>query len=308
MIHRISFYIFYPFIWLFSRLPMWILYIFSDFLFFIIYFIVRYRKKVVYDNLKLAFPEKEEKEINRIRKAFFKHLVDLMVESIKSFSISEKEILKRYQYENPELVNSFAKAGRNIALVGGHQANWEWSISLPSVLDIKCFGAYTKISNPYFSKFITDSREKFGVKGYKASKLIEAMQKKVTNNEQGLYILLSDQSPELRKTFYWRNFFTTKVPFHTGAEMLAKKHNLVVINYVAKKIKRGYYKTTFELITDEPQKFENYQVTDLFYNTLEKNILDQPQYYLWTHKRFKHSKNYDKWLDVQKNKNLVKSK
>ena len=303
MIHRISFYIFYPFIWIFSRLPMWLLYIFSDFLFFIIYYLVRYRKKVVFNNLKLAFPKKEEKEINRIKKVFFKHLIDLMAETIKTFSISEKEILKRYQYENPELVNAFAKAGKSIVLVGGHQANWEWSISLPLVLNIKVIGAYTKISNPYFSKVITDSREKFGAKGYKASKFIGEMQKRITNNEQGLYILLGDQSPELRKTFYWREFFTTKVPFHSGAEMLAKRNNLVVINYVAKKIKRGYYKTSFELITDEPKKYKNYKIIYLFYNILEKNIIDQPEYYLWSHKRFKHAKKYKEWEEIFKNKN-----
>ena len=137
------FVIIYPLIWLLSRVPMRVLYFISDFLFFLIYYIFGYRKKVVEDNLKTAFPEKDEKEIKNIAKKFFQHFTDLIVESVKSFSMSEKQILKRYTYKNPELVNNLTKQGKSIALTGAHQANWEWSFSLPLVLDITIFGAYS---------------------------------------------------------------------------------------------------------------------------------------------------------------------
>tara|TARA_B110001454_G_scaffold17384_1_gene15641 strand:+ start:2239 stop:3054 length:816 start_codon:yes stop_codon:yes gene_type:complete len=260
----------------------------SDFFYFLIYYVFRYRKQVVLDNLKLAFPEKPEVELLRIRKKFFKHLMDLMVESVKAFSISEKEIFKRYTYSNPELVNKYAAEGRSIALMGAHQSNWEWSISLPKVLDIDMYGAYTKLNNTYYEKVVRDSREKFGVIGYKTSEMVRGMQKRFSAKQQGAYILLSDQSPQLHKTYYWREFFNIKVPIHTGAEMLSKRFDLVVINYVTKRVKRGYYTTEFQLITDTPKDFKDYQITDLYTELTEKNILEQPEYYLWSHKRFKH--------------------
>ena len=284
----ILFAITYPIIWILSRLPMRILYMKSDFFYFLIYYVFRYRKQVVLDNLKLAFPEKPEVELLRIRKKFFKHLMDLMVESVKAFSISEKEILKRYTYSNPELVNKYAAEGRSIALMGAHQSNWEWSISLPKVLNIDMYGAYTKLNNTYYEKVVRDSREKFGVIGYKTSEMVRGMQKRFSKKQQGAYILLSDQSPQLHKTYYWREFFNIKVPIHTGAEMLSKRFDLVVINYVTKRVKRGYYTTEFQLITDTPKDFKDYQITDLYTELTEKNILEQPEYYLWSHKRFKH--------------------
>ena len=285
----IVFAITYPIIWGLSRLPMRILYIKSDIFFFLIYHVIGYRKTVVLENLKLAFPNKPEQELLRIRKKFFKHLMDLLMESVKAFSISEKEILKRYTYKNPELVNKYAEEGRNIALVGAHQANWEWSTSLALVLNIDVLGAYTKLNNKYFEKAVRKSREKFGVIGYKTSDMIKGMKQRFSKKEKGAYILLSDQSPQPHKTYYWREFFNIKVPVHTGAEMLSKRFDLVVINYVAKKVKRGHYEVEFQLITDHPKEFENYQVTDRYTELTEKNILEQPEFYLWSHKRFKHS-------------------
>jgi KDO2-lipid IV(A) lauroyltransferase len=265
-----------------------ILYIKSDIFFFIVYYIIRYRKKVVLDNLKLSFPEKNNEELKLMSKKFFKHFMDLVMESVKAFSISEKQILKRYTYKNPELVNTLFKQGKSISLVGAHQANWEWSISLPLVLDQPITGAYTKLNNKYFEKAVRDSREKFGVIGVKTSETVKRMQYNVTNKIQAAYILLSDQSPQPHKTFYWREFFNIKVPVHTGAEMLSKKFDLVVVNYLTKKVKRGYYETEFQLITDSPKEFENYQITDKYIDLTEKNILQQPELYLWSHKRYKH--------------------
>jgi KDO2-lipid IV(A) lauroyltransferase len=295
----LAFAIIYPFIYLLSRLPMRLLYVFSDFLFFLMYNVVGYRKKVVLENLKLAFPEKSEEERKKIGKDFFKHLTDLIMESVKAFSISEKEILKRYTYKNSELVNNFTKQGRSIALVAAHQANWEWSISLPLVLEGNVSGAYTKLGNPYFEKVVRSSREKFGVIGYKTSETVKGMQKNFADKTQGLYILLSDQSPQVHKTFYWSAFFGVNVPMHTGAEMLAKKFNLVVINYVTKKVKRGYYETEFQLITDTPKEFDNYQITDKYIRLTENNIKEQPALYLWSHKRFKHRNSFEEWQKMK---------
>ena len=284
----IVFAIAYPLIWVLSRLPMRILYIKSDFIYLFMFYIIGYRKKVVLENLKLSFPEKSDAELRTISKKFFKHFIDLIMESVKAFSISKKQISKRYTYKNPELVNAFAEEGKNIALVGAHQANWEWSFSLPMVLNINIYGAYTKLNNKYFENWLRKSREKFGVIGFKTSDTVRGIQKNMNNKKQAAYILLSDQSPQPHKTYYWRDFFNIKVPVHTGAEMLSKKFDLVVINYVTRKVKRGYYETEFQLITDTPKTFKDYQITDAYTTLTEDNIKVQPELYLWSHRRFKH--------------------
>ena len=284
----LTFAITYPFIWLLSLLPMRALYILSDFFYFLFYYIIGYRKEVVLNNLKLAFPEKSEKELKAIRKKFFRHFTDLFVESIKAFTISKKTSSKRYKYMNPELIDDLYEKGRSIAFMGAHQANWEWSISIPLFVKIKCFGAYTKIGNKYFDKTVKDSRMKFGFIGYKTSETIKAMARNFDQGIQGLYLLLSDQSPMVHKTHYWREFMGVKVPIHTGAEMLAKKFDMAVVNYTVKKVKRGYFEITFETITEHPKEFKDYEVTDKYLEITERNIHDQPEYYLWSHKRFKH--------------------
>jgi Kdo2-lipid IVA lauroyltransferase/acyltransferase len=284
----LSFALTYPLILLLSILPMRVLYVISDFFSFIVYYVFGYRKKIVLDNLRLSFPEKSEDEIKLISKKFFKHFTDLVVESIKYFSISEKEIKKRYKFLNPELVDSYVKKGKSIFLVGAHQANWEWSTSMPLALETTVLGAYTKIQNKYYEKAIKKSRKRFGINGYKTSDTVKNIKKNIDNNLQAAYILLSDQSPQIHKTFYWSNFFGIKVPIHTGAEILAKKFDCSMINYVAKKVKRGYYEVTFELITETPKEFKNYELTEKYLTITEKNIRDQPEFYLWSHKRFKH--------------------
>ena len=229
----------FPIIWIISRLPMRLLYAFSDFLFLLVYHIVGYRKKVVFSNLKLAFPNKSEEELKKLTKQALHHFCDFIVESIKSFSISEKEVSKRYKFVNPEVLNNTAKNGKNIILTGAHLNNWEWSVSMPLISKIHIYGAYTPIKNTYFNNFMKNSRTKFNLTAYKTREMIPKMMKNIKEGKQGAYILLSDQSPVIQKTYYWQEFFGVKVPVHTGAELLAKKFDMSIINYTTKKIKRG---------------------------------------------------------------------
>ena len=295
--HLIIFILVYPVIWLLSSLPMALLYLLSDGLYLLFFYVIGYRKKVVLDNLTLAFPEKEERELLEIRKKFYRHFTDLVVESVKAFTMSKAFVSKRYAFNNPEVVNDLHKKGRSIAFVGAHQANWEWSCSMPMVVDVLCFGAYTRMGNKYFDRVIKKSRSKFGFVGYETTKTVQAIKSNFDNGVQGLYLLLSDQSPQIHKTHYWREFMGVKVPIHTGAEMLAKKFDMAVVNYSIKKIKRGRYKVDLELITETPQQFKNYEITDQYLAIVERNIREQPEYYLWSHKRFKHKDKVPKeWL------------
>lgn len=285
----------YPLIWIISRLPMRILYFISDIFFFWVYYIFAYRKKVVFKNIKTAFPDKSDKEVSTITKQFFQHFCDLMIESVKAFSISEKELNKRFTYANTHLVEKYAK-NRGIIITAAHQGNWEWMCNFPSMVNIPMYAAFTKLGNPYFDKVIRSSRGRFGGGGFKDVKIIRALYNNHKNNINGLYFLLSDQSPQLSKTLYWRTFFDIKVPVHTGLESLAKKYDLVIINIVSKKIKRGHYECEFQLITDKPKTFEDFKITDKYYELTEQNIKAQPSFYLWSHKRFKHQGKYEEWL------------
>lgn len=265
-----------------------ILYLISDFFYGILFYVVGYRKKVVLDNLKMAFPEKSEKELLIIRKKFFRHFTDLIVESVKAFTMSEAFVMKRYQFKNPEVINDIYKTGKSIVLVGAHQGNWEWSCSMPKWIDILCIGAYTRVGNKYFDRVLKNSRMKYGFEGYETTQTIEHISSNVDQKIQALYLLLSDQSPQVHKTHYWSEFMNIKVPIHTGAEMLAKRFDMAVVNYSIHKVKRGRFEVTFETITDSPNELKKFEITDKYLEITEQNIRRQPEYYLWSHKRFKH--------------------
>jgi len=254
----------------------------------LIYYVIGYRKKIVLYNLKLAFPEKSTKELIKIRKKFYHHFVDVFMEMIKSFTVPKKEVYKRYKFTNIDFFTELYKDGKSVILMGAHYANWEWIMSLDSFVDYKGYAAFTKVNNPYFNRKVLKSRAKFGTNLVQTSKILSEIYNNKKNNIQAMYGLLSDQSPQLKKTFYWNEFLGVKVPIHTGGEMLAKKYDLNIVFMDVKKIKRGHYETTFSLITDNTRKYPNYQLTDIFLEKVEQQIKTNPEFYFWTHKRFKH--------------------
>ncbi|MFV0249059.1 MAG: lysophospholipid acyltransferase family protein [Tenacibaculum sp.] len=287
----------YPFIWLFSRLPMRVLYIFSDMTYLLIFYVIKYRKNVVTHNLTTAFPDMTDKELKQISKQFYNHFTDIMFESIKSIGINKDEISKRYKYKNVELLEELSKQGKGIILLGAHQGNWEWLFNLPLFFSsIHVYATYSALTNPYFDKIIRKARSKFGGTCVKTSETNKLMLRNYLEKKSGLHILLSDQSPLVHKSFYWKDFFGIKLPVHTGAEMLAKKLDFTVVYFSTKKIKRGYYISNFKLITDKPKEYKNFSITDSYFKMLEESIKQQPQFYLWTHRRFKHKNRYQEWL------------
>jgi KDO2-lipid IV(A) lauroyltransferase len=283
----ITYILIYPLIWLISLLPLRVLYLFSDFAFFIIFRLFKYRKKVVRHNINLTFPKKTEQEKELIVKKFFHHFMDVFIEMIKSFTISKKELKKRYQFTNIELFDQLEKENKNIIIVGSHYANWEWIFIMNSYVNYNGIAAFSKIQNKYIDKAIRASRGRFNTTLVTTSKMIELLEKNLKNNILSIYGLLSDQRPQPSKTRYWREFLGVNTPIHTGAEFLAKKHNFAVVMLKTKKIKRGHYLSTFDLITDTPREHKDYEITDIFFHKLEEQIREEPQYYFWSHKRFK---------------------
>ncbi len=278
----------YPFIWLWSLLPFRILYFISDCFYYLVYYIIGYRKKTVIYNLTLAFPQKSAREIKAIAKKFYHHFTDVFIEMVKSFTISEKTILKRYTFTNIELLQQLEAKHKSIVLIGSHYANWEWVFCLNLLVNYKGYAVFKKLKNPYFDKKIRETRGRFHTSLIPTKKIFEVVENNANENTLSMYGFLGDQSPKLKKAHHWSTFLGITVPVYTGAEVLAKKHNLAVVSFQTQKIKRGYYQTNFKLLAENPTNFNDYDITDFYLKELEKSIYKAPQYYFWTHKRFKH--------------------
>jgi KDO2-lipid IV(A) lauroyltransferase len=278
----------YPILWLISILPFRIFYWFSDFVYFIIYRIVGYRKKVVRTNLAMALPHLSDAERKEIEKKFYHHMCDMFLETIKTMGISPEEMDKRFQITNLDLVKEYAKQGKSVILVASHYASYEWLLTMNTKIDFKGVAVYKTLANPYFDRLVRKIRSKYDTELIETRKAIPLMAQNQRQGILSMYGLASDQSPKLDRIFHSMKFMGIEVPVHTGAEMLAKKYDLSVIMVKVKKLKRGYYEATFLPIADNPHDYPNFDITEKYLKEVEKQIYEAPEYYLWTHKRWKH--------------------
>lgn len=286
----IVFVVFYPILWLISILPFRLLYLLSDFVYFIIYRIIKYRKKIVRKNLALALPHLTKSERDRIEKNFYKHLCDLFLEMIKTLTISKNEIDKRFKFTNLEVYTALEKKGKSISLLCAHYASYEWVMSMNSHITFKGYGIYKKIANKYFDNLVHDIRSKFKAQLITTAETASTIEKNYKDGVLSLYGFASDQSPRLDKAVYWHDFMGIYTPVHVGAEMLSKRYDMNVIFLRTKKIKRGYYEGTFEIMTENIAETKRFEITNNYLALVEKQILEAPEFYLWTHKRWKHRK------------------
>jgi len=269
-----------------SLLPLGIIYLLTNALHFVLFTIVGYRKSVVYQNLKNSFPDKSKKEIEQIQKAFFKHLCDLIAESIKLFSISAKELDKRMVFKNSEILDDYYAKNQNIILVGGHYNNWEIAaVSLDRQLPHQAVGIYSPLSNKFFNKKLAESRTRFGVQIIKKSEVRRSFQQKTSTPR--VTVFGADQSPTYSKSVHWTNFLNQDTAVAIGTELFAKKYNYPVFFMDLKKVKRGHYEAELELLVDDPSKYFEGEITKMHTERLEQMILENPQYWLWSHKRWK---------------------
>ena len=278
----------YPLLWIISILPFRVLYLFSDVAYFITYYIIGYRKKTVRENLALALPNLSEKERLIIEKKSFRNMCDIFLEMIKTMSISDKEINKRYIFENFEVYQELEKKQKSIALFCAHYASYEWAVSINHKITFQGYAIYKKINNAYFDKLVRDIRSKFKATLITTKETIPTIIKNHKLNKLGLYGFASDQSPKITSVFHWKSFMGIEVPIHTGAEMLAKRYNMNAIFLRTERIKRGYYAATFEVLSENTAIIPDYELTDKFIELVEKQIYEAPEHYLWTHKRWKH--------------------
>ncbi|QBA64108.1 lysophospholipid acyltransferase family protein [Muriicola soli] len=277
----------YPVLRLISILPKPLFYGFSDIAFILIFYLIRYRRKVVQNNLQLALPELSEEERKRVEKKFYRHLCDLFLEMVKTMDLSKTEVAKRYEIKNIELVQSLEKE-RSVLVLCTHYANWEWNTSINNVVSSKGFAIYQKVGNKYFDQLIRKIRAKWNTEPIEQKNTVKRMYENERNGIRGVYGIVSDQSPMMSKAQYWSPFMGITVPIFVGAESLAKKLDLATVFLKVSKVKRGYYQAEFIPINDKGSTAEKHEITEKFLRLAEQQIREKPEYYLWTHRRWKH--------------------
>lgn len=286
----ILYFIALPFIYLVSVLPFPLLYLVSDVLYFLMYHVVGYRKNVVYTNLKKSFPEKTEEEIKSLCKKFYKHLCNLTLEIFKGITISKKSMLKRCVF-SPEVQAVFSKFSdekKSIILVMGHLGNWEWAgNSFSLVCKQQLYVLYKPLSNKYFDRLIYHARTRFGTKLIAVNNTYSEMLR--TKNEVKAVAFIADQAspPE---SAHWTTFLNQETTIFKGTEKIARKLNYPVVYGSVKKIKRGYYKVFVEVLSENPANTKDGEISELHTKKLERDIIEQPEFWVWSHRRWKHTK------------------
>jgi Kdo2-lipid IVA lauroyltransferase/acyltransferase len=287
----VVYYIFFGINWIITLLPLRILYISSDVLFLLLYYFPSYRRKIVTENLLNSFPEKSEKEIAIIGRKFYRHLADLFVETLKLTHFSHKEIKKRFRVINPELIERLYESGRDVAIVYSHFNNWEWlSAFLPMFTKYRCVGVYKPLQNKMLNNFINNNRIRHKGELAPMKMIVRRIVENRNNNIMGMYGFMSDQTPAKTLIEYYTDFLNQETPVFLGIEKIAAKYDMAIVFLNIQKLSRGYYNLTIELLFESTRNLPKYMVTNTHVKRLEELIREAPEYWLWTHRRWKYKK------------------
>jgi Kdo2-lipid IVA lauroyltransferase/acyltransferase len=270
-----------------SFLPMRILFILSDFACFLIYDVFRYRREVVHQNLIESFPDFSDDEIHRVEKEFYHHFCDIFFETIKALTISRREIIRRFQIKNPELLERYFSNNRSIILYMAHYANWEWMLFLPGFTRFQVLAFYQPLSSSYFDELVKLSRERCGVKVVESSKGFKTVRDYTRQGIPTISYLIGDQSPVKGSSMHWIDFMNRKTAFLAGSDRIAKVCDLAVVFLSMKKISRGVYEIEFVPLEDYPETSRDGEIIEKYAHALEQQIRNTPQLWLWSHRRWK---------------------
>jgi KDO2-lipid IV(A) lauroyltransferase len=285
------FYISLPFLYLPSILPFGIFYGVSDFFYVMLYYVIGYRKKVVLQNLQNAFPNKSRDELKKLEAKFYRYLCDLFLETFKTLTIGKKAMLKRCELDKAslDLFNAYAEKGQSVIIVMGHFGNWEWAGNTFSLLGKhKLYVIYHRLSNPYFNQLIIRMRTRFGTGLIEMRNTVRDMMSK--RGELNATAFIADQTPPPEGA-YWTTFLNQETPIFRGTEKIARKLNYPVIYVSVKRKKRGHYKIFAETLVAEPARTAEGEISEAHTRRLEKDIIEQPEIWLWSHRRWKHKRN-----------------
>lgn len=271
-----------------SYVPLPLMYRLSDVLSWLLFRVVGFRKKVILGNLQRSFPEKPDQEIDRIAREYYRHLCDLVVEAVRSFSISKEEIKRRGKMVNPEILEPFYERQQPVILCAGHYNNWEMTATaMPMYIRHRVVGLYKPLKDRFFNQKITDSRSRFGMDMVSIRKTREFFQE-----DHGISIILfaTDQAPSNPNRAYWTEFLNQDTAVLFGTEAYARKYNYPVVFGYIEKVKRGYYEIRFKVITEDPASLPVGAISEAHTRLLEEEIREKPEYWLWSHRRWKHTR------------------
>ena len=274
-------------LWIFSLLPIQILYLISKIIRFIVYDILCYREKVVIDNIQNTFIEKSQTEVIKLKNNFYDYFFELIVEIIKLLSISNNELNKRFTFSNINVIKQALKQNKSVIVVVGHYGNWEWALrSASNLIDTKIIGVYKRINNTIFEWLLLKIRSNTNVLPVEIKSLPREL---VNNNEKKIYAIVADQSPTLEQSNVRINFLNRDTLVYTGVEKISKKYNMPVFYLNIKLTSKGYYESTFEEINSKNINGKKIEITKEFFSKLENQIKSEPRLWLWSHKRWKHT-------------------
>ena len=283
----ILFYIVFAFCWLLALLSMKILYLMSDLMFVFSYYLFSYRKRVVMQNLRNAFPHKTETELKTLAKKFYRHFYDIIFETLKLIHTSPEKLAKRIKLKNPEILEDLYQKKKSVIAVFGHFNNWEWILGINHSIPYHTLAIYKPLNNKYFDKYIIKLRSRFGVELVPMRQTLRTMLDYSKNGRLILTGFLADQSPVWEEVQYWTTFLSQQTPVYLGIEKMAIKTGQAVVYFYEKKISRGYYEVEVIKLFDDPNATSPHQITEKHLRLLEEIITEQPEYWLWTHRRWK---------------------
>jgi KDO2-lipid IV(A) lauroyltransferase len=291
-------------VWLLHLLPERLLFLIADVFYFLVYHLVGYRRKVVYSNLKRAFPEKDQREIRNIARRFYHHLCDLILESAISHFYSKQKAHNRIRYLNPEVLEDLYGKGKMVMAVTAHYGNWEYYNTLSDVSSYPILAIYKPLKNKYIDNMVIRNRTQYGVGVTAMEKIARQLIDHYRKKDPVATIFLADQRPLFQNIQYWTKFLGQDTPLYLGTEKLARKLDAAVVFMKMRKSARGRYEVEFELITEDPSSMESFAITNAHVKVLEDLIREAPEYWLWSHKRWKHS--YERYLEVKAKKSNPK--
>ena len=306
---KLLYYIVFAVWYVFSLLPLRILYVLSDLLFWLLYAVVGYRKAVIRKNLKESFPEKSEEELRKIERGFYRFFCDYLVETIKMMTISKENIRRRLTFKGTELVDEIVESGQSCAVYLGHLGNWEWVTSLPLWVTPKaqCGQIYHPLENKEFDRLFLYSRQRLGAKCIAMQDTLREILNYRKENQPVVIGYISDQVPFWTNIHHWVDFLHHDTPVLTGTERIARKVNHAVFFLDVHRVRRGYYEAEFKLITREPQKMDEFEITDIYFKLLEESIRRAPEFWLWSHNRWKRTREeFNERFDVVNGKVIPK--
>jgi KDO2-lipid IV(A) lauroyltransferase len=290
---RAGFYIFFVFNYIITLLPLRVLYLLSDFFYIVIYYIAGYRRRVVEQNLRNAFPEKSPEELRKIEKGFYRHLCDIIVETLKITHMSPEEISRRFNPGDISAVERLYREGRDIVALCSHYNNWEWYAAIQLATSHKITTIYKPLTNKYFDRFILGLRTKYGVTATPMQNILRELVRFRQENVRTMSGFIADQTPPRGDKSYWTTFLNQETGFFRGAEKIAVKYDMPVVFVNIVKVRRGYYTLVYKVITEHPKDEAPDYITSRYAELLEEVIRSKPEFWLWSHRRWKYKKNLE---------------